>query len=189
MALTGYAVYSAYPMIAPKLNTLTNKTPEPAPTVSATPAMTASPSALISPLPDIVTTAQSEFENNLTINDYLKSKVAIKGFSGNVYCAYDILSETGSRPEILYLLALCQEYYEKQQTKYPGTGLVVPIALQLKWAGDSFTVIKHQTPKMGSAYEADVRSIFPTALAQNILSDKYSLQIKSLQQRVDSAVY
>ncbi len=190
LALAGYAVYSAYPLIAPKLNALTNQAAVvPSPTISATPAVTASPSAVISPNPTPIAIPKSQLENNLTINDYLKSKVAIKGFDGNVYCAYEILAETGAHPDTLYLLALCQEYYEKQQTKYPGTGVIVPIALQLKWVGDSFTIVKHQTPKLGSDYAADVRSIFPSAIAQNILNDKYSLQTKNLQQKVDSAVY
>jgi hypothetical protein len=113
----------------------------------------------------------------------------MKGFNGNVYCAYDVLKRTEPKPDSLYLLVLCQEYYEKLKTKYPGTGITVPLSLSLKWNGEGFEITGHKIPKMGANYEASLKSIFPADLAQNINSDKYSENIKALQQKVDSAVY
>lgn len=182
-ALVGYSVYSALPLVRPQVQKIISWRPTP-PSPTVQPQVTASPSATIT-----TPTPTDLFANSLSITDYLQSKIGMKGFNGNVYCAYKVLDSSGSKPQTLYLLALCQEYYEKNTAKLPGTGIVVPVALSLKWTGEAFDITSHKTPAPGSEYETSLRSIFPQTLAGEILTDKFATDIKLLQQKVDSAVY
>jgi hypothetical protein len=95
------------------------------------------------------------------IKDYLNQKVADKGFGGKAYCAYEVLdAEKSGTNEKLYLWAVCQEYYRKNQQLETGTGGSFPVALTIWTENEKVKILSHQKPRDGSYYTPDLATMF-----------------------------
>lgn len=95
------------------------------------------------------------------IKDYLNQKVASKGSGGKAYCAYEVLdAEKSGASERLYLWAVCQEYYRKNQKLEAGTGSSSPVALTIRQENEKVEVLSHQKPRDGSYYSPDLEAMF-----------------------------
>jgi hypothetical protein len=121
-----------------------------------------------------------------TINDYLVENISITGFSGEAYCAYELLNtDRGSEGE-LYVWTLCQEYYLEQGSLTEGSGVSLPVALQTQGNNNQIHIIGHLVPRDGSYYGPDVRTIFPKSTWPQIMpetaeeSDQYNFRANEL---------
>ncbi len=123
-----------------------------------------------------------------SINDYLVEHIAIIGYGGDAYCAYEMLNaEQGTGAE-LYLWTLCMEYYFKQGLLTGGSGISLPVALQIEQQNDHIEIIGHLVPQDGNDYGPDVRSIFPKSTWAQIMPqnedeiDQYNLRANELME-------
>lgn len=112
------------------------------------------------------------FENILqveNIQDYLVRNIGISAFRGKVFCVYEPLdAEQGAEGKI-YLWALCQEYYLKQEVLKIGSGASLPVALQVREENGHYEIIDHTVPQDGAYYRPDVRIIFPRSTWSQIM--------------------
>ena len=88
-------------------------------------------------------------------------------FNGKVFCAFEILDTNASVGEI-YLWALMEEYYKEGSIVQLGSGMSVPIVLNVSVDQQSMTIIDHSLPGDGSDYGDDVRELFPSNVHNKI---------------------
>jgi hypothetical protein len=129
------------------------------------------------PVPEGQTTGQAtldpaQFASSPAIKIYLNTQVASRGFNGTAYCAYEVLgAEATDRGYSVYLWALCQEYYRKDNKLDVGTGSAFPVALVVQRNGDQFEAISHRQPRDGALYAEDLPNIFPKSIVDLLQSD------------------
>jgi hypothetical protein len=104
------------------------------------------------------------------INDYLAEHIAIIGFGGKPYCAYEMLNADQGKGGNLYIWALCQEYTLDGGSLRDGSGISLPVALQIQQDNQPIEIMGHLVPRDGSYYGPDVRSIFPRSTWPQIMS-------------------
>jgi len=103
------------------------------------------------------------------IEDYLVLNVGISAFGGKVFCAYESLNAELGADDKIYLWALCQEYYLEQESLIPGSGVSLPVALQIQEKNSHYKVIDHLAPRDGTYYGPDVRATFPQSTWSQIM--------------------
>jgi hypothetical protein len=125
------------------------------------------------PVQESQTTLDSaQFASSQSIKTYLNTQVASRGFNGMAYCAYEVLgAEATDRGYSLYIWALCQEYYRKDNKLELGTGGSFPVALVVQRNGDQFEAISHRQPRDGALYAEDMPVIFPKNVLSILKSD------------------
>jgi hypothetical protein len=102
-----------------------------------------------------------QFSSIESIKDYLNTNVAITGFGGKPYCAYEVLDAQQDGKNInIYLWTVCQEYYSDKQKLRQGTGAVLPVALVMQRNGNNLSVLDHRVPRDGALYAEDMPIIF-----------------------------
>ncbi len=144
------------------------------------------PAPTFSPVPSTPTPVEPDYENNLAINDYLVSHIALRIKNGDIYCAYSLLDKTDTK---VYLISMCEEFTRSSAGKLAlVSGQVIPVVLNVTIDGVSLTVKSHTTPQPGSAYASDVKTLFPAQIANTILSDKFAIISTFLQQKIDSQI-
>jgi len=153
------------------------------------------------------------------IDDFLKKKIGLASFGGEVFCAYDVLGKRiltidafrdGSREareiEEDYLWVLCREFYVSRDNDFKrpqlkqGAVSSLPAALFIKIyprENNLFELVDYKLPGDGSEYPKSIREIFPEEYQEKIFN--YSkgktglleLRIKNLRsaQRFFSAAY
>lgn len=108
----------------------------------------------------------SQVEN---IEDYLVTNIGISAFDGKVFCAYEPLNAEQGAESKIYLWALCQEYYLEQGSLTPGSGVSLPVALQIQEKNGRYEVIDHLVPRDGTYYGPDVQATFPQSTWSQIM--------------------
>ena len=118
------------------------------------------------------------------INGYLVENIGIKGFDGEVFCAYETLEAGWSTKGEIYLWVLCLEYYWGQGSLVSGSGISLPVALQTHLDNDQLKITGHLIPRDGTYYGPDVREIFPRRAWSQILPNNED-QINRYNQRAE----
>jgi hypothetical protein len=106
-----------------------------------------------------------------SINDYLATHIGITSRGGEVYCAYDLLDAGRATQGKLYIWALCLEYDVEHGSLTTGSGISLPVALQIQENNDHYEIIGHLVPGDGEYYGPDVRSIFPRSTWPQIMPE------------------
>lgn len=99
------------------------------------------------------------------IQSYLDQKVLSPLFGGKVFSAHKVL---GTAEGKVYVWALLQEYYKKDNKLEMGTGWSVPLVLTVQNGTNGMVVSEHKYPGDGSLFTTDVKSLFPKGLQQEI---------------------
>ena len=124
------------------------------------------------------------------INTYLSKEIGISGFDGEVYCAFDYLQDPPTAAGEIYIWALCLEFYGEPDQLQEGSGISLPVALQIQEGDGQFQVTGHLFPGNGSLYGPDVKEIFPASTWGAILpvtdeeQDQYNLRANRLMNEV-----
>ncbi len=178
LVLAGYAGYKSLPFIKSQLAStqITKLVSQTMPAVTSTPAVTPSPTPSLK-----LDTADSQ-----TINSFLVASLGIKTHNlGRVYCAYKILNSGISRPRVIYLWAICQEYYSNQGNIIPGSGISVPLTLVVTWNNSGLQIISHRIPRAGVNYQSDLKDIFPSDMVVNQLLNPDRAMLSDLQNQIN----
>ena len=126
------------------------------------------------------------FSSLPAIKDYLNQKVAGRGFGGRAYCAYEVLdAERSDASQKLYLWAVCQEYYRKDQKLEAGTGGSFPVALTIRKENEKAEVLSHQIPGNGSHYRPHLEAMFSKkalASASSVNNGRVAKLVKAVKQ-------
>ena len=140
------------------------------------------------PKEDVCPTSVAVSESSLQManaEDYLATNVGESGFGGTVFCAYEFLNaELGTKGK-MYTWVHCQEYYLRGESLLLGTGISVPVALELRQTNGEYTIIGHRQPRSGTNYGQDVRAIFPCSTWSEIFDPHY---VPTLQQTLEMKV-
>ncbi|MFP3896724.1 MAG: hypothetical protein ACLFV5_07820 [Anaerolineales bacterium] len=103
------------------------------------------------------------------IEGYLCANIGTSSHGGEVFCAYEPLdADQGAGGEI-YLWVYCMEYYPQEGSLARGSGVSVPVALQIEEKDGRYTVTDHRVPRDGQSYAPDVRDIFPQSAWSQIM--------------------
>lgn len=88
--------------------------------------------------------------------------------SGRLYCGVTILghSATGG---LLYVYFTCVQFVSSGGTLQQATGTSAPALLHVEGAGSQMHVLSWRLPRDGSLYVADVKQMFPAAVADEVL--------------------
>jgi hypothetical protein len=103
------------------------------------------------------------------IEEYLVTNIGISAFGGEVFCAYKPLNAVQGAEGKVYLWVLCHEYYLEQETLTPGSGISLPVALQIQKRNGHYEIIGHLDPRDGTYYGRDVRATFPQSTWSQIM--------------------
>ena len=103
------------------------------------------------------------------LDDYLVTSLGINSRGGQVFCACEPLLAGESIGSSLYLWVLCEEYYVEQGELESGSGLSLPVELQLAEDDGQPRIIGHRVPRDGAYYGPDVRDLFPRSCWREIM--------------------
>ncbi len=96
-----------------------------------------------------------------TLENYLVANVGISAFDGVVFCAYEPLDAAQGVDGKIYLWVLCQEYYLEHEALDRGSGVSLPVALQIQDQNDRYEITGYWIPRDGTYFGPDVRAAFP----------------------------
>ncbi|HEY3926175.1 MAG TPA: hypothetical protein VGL75_16555 [Acidothermaceae bacterium] len=120
------------------------------------------------PSPDLSTETgvlQHFFESD---RDWLHRGLGGPNFGGRVYCSVDILGQSSDGRDV-YVWTLCEEFYGTKSNVEPGTGVSVPVLLQVNGSGPHTVVTTWRVPGDGAAYAHDIATMFPASVAERIV--------------------
>ena len=69
----------------------------------------------------------------------------------------------------IYLWALCLEYYRDGQGLQKGTGMSLPVAIELIKAPDGYQFNSYKVPRDGTLYGKDIRAEFPPSTWEEMM--------------------
>jgi hypothetical protein len=125
------------------------------------------------------------------IESYLATHIGISGFGGKVFCAYEGLNAKQDEGGMMYVWAMCLEYHLEQDELTLGSGVSVPVALQVEQINDHYGIVGHVTPRDGTFYGEDVRASFPQSAWPQIMPesegeiDAYNSRSERLAQAIE----
>ena len=126
-------------------------------------------------------------ESAAATDDYLAQKIGGAGFGGRVFCAHEVLDVEGSGESVKeYVFAVCQEYGLRGGSLREGTGVAMPVALQLEGRDQKYQVISHQTPGDSPRYEGDVKRMFPEKTHPEIINGDRKGLLAAVEQKAKS---
>ena len=120
------------------------------------------------------------------INRYLNEEVMDPNFGGEVFSVYEVLQSNRDAGEI-YIWALIEEYYETDTGLEPGTGMSVPMVLHVEQNGDLFEITNHTSPRDGSYYPEDIKTLFPRRI-QSKINDYPSKNMEGLVDEMEMSI-
>ena len=111
------------------------------------------------------------------INAFLESRLGFTSRGGEMKCSYVSLGQEpavdaragGGGAVRMFVDALCLELVREGDSLAVGSGKGVPAAVSGRLAGDSVQLVDVTVPGDGSLSAADIRRIFPHAVAQRLL--------------------
>lgn len=106
-----------------------------------------------------------------SITSYLAEQIGISGFGGEVFCAFEYLQPPPDAEGEIYIWALCLEFYREEDRTLEGSGISLPVALQISEQNGQLQIASHLTPGDGSYYGPDVKEIFPASTWGKIFPD------------------
>lgn len=124
------------------------------------------------------------------ITTHLVEQIGISGFEGEIFCAFEYLDLPREVDQEIYIWALCQEYYLEGSSLTEGSGISLPVALQVEELEGQPQITGHLIPGDGSRYGPDVKEIFPASIWGKILPDndqernQYNLRASQLLNEV-----
>lgn len=106
-----------------------------------------------------------------TDRDWLAHGLGGPNFGGRVYCAVDVLGRS-SDARRAYLWLFCQELYLSGGEVQEGTGVSAPVlvTVSVSGSGAGTTVTSWRMPRDGAGYTADIRAMFPAAIAERAVA-------------------
>ncbi|MFB9326277.1 hypothetical protein ACFFSY_10165 [Paenibacillus aurantiacus] len=120
------------------------------------------------------------------IETYLTDNFLRPSAGEEIFAAYEILEDDTQAGEI-YAWGLIEAYDHTQETTDSTKGVSIPLVLHVSRTNDSFEITGHTTPRDGSYYVPDVRSLFPAPIQDKIL--RYSSHhIHRLQKEMEDDV-
>lgn len=128
------------------------------------------------------------------INGYLASQLLHASFGGDLFCDHELLAlESKEDATVIYIWALCQEFYCDQQQIEIGSGVSLPVALAARRQDGERWSFEHRIPRDGLSYGVDVSAIFPSRIQGLITpetaeeSAEFNLRVSALQEAVSDA--
>jgi hypothetical protein len=153
----GTAVAQTLAVETTSQTSLINPTPEPQP--SPTPQ---EPQVPPLQLPVSITEA--------TLKTYLVESFGITAYGGKAFCAYQLMGygNTNDQDKALNLWVFCQEYYLEGEGLRVGSGVSLPVVIDLQGINGGYHIIGNKFPGDGANYGSDVRQLFPETLWDQI---------------------
>jgi hypothetical protein len=111
-----------------------------------------------------LTTGQKQIADasEAAIDSYLAANVGMSGFGGKLFCAHEVLDvESRGERASEYVFAICQEYSVRNGNLREGTGVGIPVAVEMERREQAYQVVAHQVPGDSPGYADDVKRIFP----------------------------
>jgi hypothetical protein len=111
--------------------------------------------------PDSVSQSPQEAE---VIDRYLATHLLTPAFGGTVFCSHNVLGkELQKKPQKYYIAALCQEYFQKDESHRSGSGMMGPVALTIQKQNKGLSVLSHQMLEQKNS-GAKLEDIFPATI-------------------------
>lgn len=133
------------------------------------------------------------FINSKEIEQYLAANIGEESFAGVIFCAYDILdNQLQDDQYVLYLWALCQEFYQDHGQISRGTGISLPVAVVLQSQDNNFLIMEYSIPRDGPNYDNDLKTIFPDPVWTTILTtdtnsiNEQNERIHALEEKIEN---
>jgi len=125
------------------------------------------------------------------IEAYLETNIGLSGFGGEVFCDYEPLNAEQGEGDNIYLWAMCLEYYLKQGKLTLGSGISLPVVLQIERINDHYEIVRHLSPGDGSFFGQDVRVSFPKSAWPQIMPEseddisEYNSRAERLEKKIE----
>lgn len=103
------------------------------------------------------------------IENYLNKELSKPSFGGKNFSAFEVLGKDKVSGDI-YIWAIIQEYYKENNNIEQGTGILVPLVLEVTQKEGSLKIINHKYPRDGSYYVDDIKNIFPISISYKVLN-------------------
>jgi hypothetical protein len=122
------------------------------------------------------------------IESYLAANIGISAHGGEVFCAYEPLNTTQGKDGEIFLWAFCHEYYLEDGELEFGSGISVPVVLQID---ERREILGHLLPRDGTYYGEDIRANFPRSTWSQIMPegideiDAYNTRSDRLKQETE----
>lgn len=118
----------------------------------------------------------------LILLEDLKSKLIQPAFGGKIYGDLTILKKTANE---IYVWTILQEYYFINNKYEEGTGISVPVKINIKnWPIKSENIESVQKPRDGSLYSEDINKLFPKELHEEISRFSSSTTAKQMLENI-----
>lgn len=129
------------------------------------------------------TQAQIDVSNIVSpeqIKNFLIEKIGVSAYGSKVFCAYQIMgSEQENQIIKIYLWAVVQEYYVKQQSLEEGAGTSEPVVIFVKMQDGKYQIFDYKDAGVGYQY---LEENFPPSILPliNLPADEYNQRSTSL---------
>lgn len=128
--------------------------------------------------------------NEQVVEKYLSEEVMNANFGGEIFVAYEILGSDKNEGKI-YLWALIEEYYKSGENIEKGSGMSVPIVLNVTgYNNNSLEILSHFIPRDGSYNSEDIKEMFPKKIQDKIFgyeSTNIGELIKEIEYKVSES--
>ena len=179
VGLIGYAVFRSFPYLTSAIKSAPSQIQKVIPKASTSPTPTPNPSPSTSAI-------TPNYDNLPDVNAYLTTNIGIKSHSGQLICGYVLLGTNQEPVSIIYIWAICQEYYNQKGVIKLGTGINLPLALNLVTQNSGYEVTNYTQPRNGNNSSQDISTIFPNQISQNIKNRYYYPQLLQLQNQLNT---
>jgi hypothetical protein len=125
------------------------------------------------------------------IETYLEANIGISACGGKVFCAYEPLNAEQGEDGRIFVWAMCLEYYLENGNLALGSGISVPVVMQIEQTDDHYHITGHLLPGDGTLFGQDVRAYFPPSAWPQIMPESideiaaYNLRAHRLEEKAE----
>lgn len=100
-----------------------------------------------------------------------------------------LIEETEAQTKYtVYAWVLCEKYYMKEGAPLQDSGYSIPHKFEIEKQGDAFKVVGTQSPRDGSLYSEDMKSLFPASVRREMDRLHDDGTYERLQMEIDEQV-
>lgn len=122
-----------------------------------------------------------------SIETYLAEEIIKPAYGGKIFSAHRVLLSDRQEGKI-YLWAFIQEYYREIGELQKGTGVSVPVVLNVAEENNSLKIRGHLLPGNGNQFPEDIDRLFPKQIRKQILDYPLTEGIHELVAEVEAKV-
>jgi hypothetical protein len=108
---------------------------------------------------------------DLQIEEYLDTNILNPEYGGKIFCVFHKYGSKEINNKISYYLwTYCEEYYKKGNQILMGSGVSMPVRLNIEKDGNNLKIIGFNKPTDGEEYAKSIKEMFPEKYSSDAIN-------------------